>query len=499
MAFQIRRGTNAQRLGITPLQGELIYTTDTKALYVGDGTTAGGTAVGGGGAGATDLNELTDVVINGGTLASGQVLKYDGTNWVNGTDSTGGGATTLDSLTDVVIAGTPTTGQVLKYDGTNWVNGTDSGGGASVLDDLTDVVISGTPTVGQVLKYDGTNWVNGTDSGGGGGATYSISSENGIGGVNLRLSGSDLTTDDVLLAEGGNITITRTDANTITIDALTNENEVLDFVGNWLEASVGNGIAYTYDPLTNALVSTVSISSADDVLIIGTPNDADVLKYDAGLGKWTTGTALLSDDPTPALSGNLTLNGYDITGTGGIHTLGNMRIEGEIIVGGPSNYTGGLTVVSEANSVTAPILDVVNYTAGGSVPLVNILRSRGTRAAPVAVSAGDVLGGFRFSGQGTDLGTESTFAAAIVALADPAGTVSTTYAPGALLFQIKNNAGTTANAMVINQDAIIKFPESSTVLPAVVDDTVIPKYLKIRVTESGSPVDYYIPLFSAAP
>ena len=43
MALQVRRGTNAERLGITPLAGELIYVTDTKQLYVGDGTTVGGT------------------------------------------------------------------------------------------------------------------------------------------------------------------------------------------------------------------------------------------------------------------------------------------------------------------------------------------------------------------------------------------------------------------------------------------------------------------------
>ena len=36
--------------------------------------------------------------------------------------------TNLDSLTDVVVT-TPTTGQVLKYNGTNWVNDTDATGG----------------------------------------------------------------------------------------------------------------------------------------------------------------------------------------------------------------------------------------------------------------------------------------------------------------------------------------------------------------------------------
>ena len=42
MPLQIRRGTTAQRLAITPLTGELIYDTTTGQLFVGNGTTAGG-------------------------------------------------------------------------------------------------------------------------------------------------------------------------------------------------------------------------------------------------------------------------------------------------------------------------------------------------------------------------------------------------------------------------------------------------------------------------
>ena len=73
----------------------------------------------------------------------------------------------LDGLTDVTIT-SPTTGQVLKYNGTAWVNGTEAtGGGGGALDDLTDVVVT-TPTTGQVLKYNGTNWVNDTDATGSG-------------------------------------------------------------------------------------------------------------------------------------------------------------------------------------------------------------------------------------------------------------------------------------------------------------------------------------------
>lgn len=45
MPLQIRRGTTAERGTITPVAGELIYDTDTKAVYVGDGTTAGGIGI----------------------------------------------------------------------------------------------------------------------------------------------------------------------------------------------------------------------------------------------------------------------------------------------------------------------------------------------------------------------------------------------------------------------------------------------------------------------
>ena len=53
MALQLRRGTNAERLAITPALGELVYVTDyadplvsVAPLFVGDGATVGGNPVG---------------------------------------------------------------------------------------------------------------------------------------------------------------------------------------------------------------------------------------------------------------------------------------------------------------------------------------------------------------------------------------------------------------------------------------------------------------------
>lgn len=105
--------------------------------------------------GATNLDGLSDVIVTNPTDA--QVLKFNGTNWVNGNVEEGG-ATNLDGLADVNITN-PTNTQVLKFDGTNWINGnvevsTDLGG-------LTDVNVTN-PTNAQILKFDGTNWVNDT-------------------------------------------------------------------------------------------------------------------------------------------------------------------------------------------------------------------------------------------------------------------------------------------------------------------------------------------------
>ena len=169
------------------------------------------------GGGASTLDGLSDVVVSAPTI--NQVLKYDGTNWVNGTDSTGGvgsvsdsfttiavagqsnivadsstdtltlvagtgisiatnagtdtvtitstvsaGVTNLDELTDVIIT-SASNGQVLKYNGSNWINDTDSTSGSTNLDALTDVIITSASN-GQVLKYNGSNWINDTASAG---------------------------------------------------------------------------------------------------------------------------------------------------------------------------------------------------------------------------------------------------------------------------------------------------------------------------------------------
>lgn len=73
------------------LQGTLRLTSsDSSVTISNDGVdTIDLISTGGGGGGATSLATLSDVNLSSPT--NGQVLKYNGTDWINGTDNTGGG------------------------------------------------------------------------------------------------------------------------------------------------------------------------------------------------------------------------------------------------------------------------------------------------------------------------------------------------------------------------------------------------------------------------
>jgi microcystin-dependent protein len=67
----VRRGTNADRLNVVLSEGELGYTTDTKKLFIGDGQTPGGIAIGGGitgNGGGRFVGSSTDVTVFTGAV-----------------------------------------------------------------------------------------------------------------------------------------------------------------------------------------------------------------------------------------------------------------------------------------------------------------------------------------------------------------------------------------------------------------------------------------------
>ncbi len=206
----------------TTYHGMIAHVHDQARLYYAHGgnwvPVANQSEIGSGG--AVNINDLNDVTITDPQV--GQVLKWNGTSWINDTDATGGGgggggSGTVTSVsitsangfagsvatatsTPAITISTSVTG-ILKGNGTAIsaaVSGTDfqapltltttgtsgaatligntlnipqytggGGGGSTSLDGLTDVVVT-SPSVGQVIKYNGTAWVNDTDATGGG-------------------------------------------------------------------------------------------------------------------------------------------------------------------------------------------------------------------------------------------------------------------------------------------------------------------------------------------
>ena len=117
---QIRRGTDAENAAFTGQEGELVYTTDTKDLYVHDGSTAGGTVVGSltgiaddsitfakieeipantilgnNTGGSSDILELTTAQTRITLLNVADVVNYSHPNHTGEVTSTGDGATLL--------------------------------------------------------------------------------------------------------------------------------------------------------------------------------------------------------------------------------------------------------------------------------------------------------------------------------------------------------------------------------------------------------------------
>jgi hypothetical protein len=92
MTLRLRRGLDIDRQGIVFAEGELVYTTDTKQIYIGDGSTVGGVRV----TGASDGSppELTqNLNLNGYNIS--------GTGTISATSFTGDGS----GLTDLPLGG----------------------------------------------------------------------------------------------------------------------------------------------------------------------------------------------------------------------------------------------------------------------------------------------------------------------------------------------------------------------------------------------------------
>lgn len=134
MALLLRRGLEADRLSFTPEEGELIYVTDTKLIYVGDGVTPGGNLLSGG---TTPPSSPTYALTrSSATVSEGAsvTITLTTTNVSNGTSVpytiTGTGITAADlglvSLTGSFTVNSNTASLVINIDNDFTTEGTET-------------------------------------------------------------------------------------------------------------------------------------------------------------------------------------------------------------------------------------------------------------------------------------------------------------------------------------------------------------------------------------
>jgi hypothetical protein len=435
--------------GISVVGNTIINTGDTDpADDVTTGSAAGGDAFG-------TFGNLTVTGLQGEPVASllptsGQVLKYNGTQWVpasdenttytagtglsltgttfantgdtnaadditTGTAAAGDVTGTFPTLTVAALQGTgisataPTTGQVLKYDGTNWVPASDDGivytagtgiditgnvvtntGDTNASDDITtgtaaagDVsgtfptltvaAIQGTsvsataPTTGQVLKYDGTNWVPGSDDG----IVYTAGTGIDISGNVVTNTGDTNAGDDITTSTSAAGDVTGT-FPTLTVAAIQ-----------------GTGVAATAP-------TTGQVLKYDGTEWV--PGSDENTTYSAGAGLSLTGTTFANTGDTDA-SDDITTSSAaagDVTGT--FPTLTVAAIQGTGI--SAAAPTTGQVLRYDGTNWTPAEADTITYLAGTGISIsgATISNNGDTNASDdittATAAAGDVSGTF---------------------------------------------------------------------------------------------------------
>lgn len=108
---------------------------------------------------------------------------------------------------------------------------------------------------GRLYVYFSGVWIDASPADGF--ITYNIVAAETTNGAFIRLSGDDASIDDIKIASGANITVTRTDANTITLSSTS-------YTGN-ITGNVTGNVTGNAGTVTNGVYTTSSVNALADV------------------------------------------------------------------------------------------------------------------------------------------------------------------------------------------------------------------------------------------
>lgn len=308
------------------------------------------------------------------------------------------------------------------------------------LQDTVGAMVTGNTETNITVTYDDDNGklnFSATDTN----TTYSISAETATGGANLRLTDSGSITDDVKIASGTAITVSRTDASTITIansgvtSVAGTENEVTVSgstgsvtIGLPDNVTIGGTLTVTGDLTVNGTTTTLNTDTlaVEDNIIVLNSNVSGTPSLDAGIeverGTYTNAK----------IYWNETANAWYLSTPGDSN---GAATESVISTGGAINMFG--TISDGTNTATPDSTnDTLTFAAGtglsvavnGTSDTVTYSFDSGATATVASVTLPDALLGSATataSGSSVTLDTFST----------------TTYSSAKYVVQAKNGSG----------------------------------------------------------
>jgi|GEM_PF-2557522 len=260
------------------------------------------------------------------------------------------GASAIDDLTDVTIT-SPSLNQVLKYDGSTWINDTDSTGGGGVSDgDKGDITVSGTGAVWTIddeavtfakMQHISQNHFLGRDNSGSG-DVEALSATQARDAMGLGTAATTDSTDYATAAQGAL-------ADTA-LQSYTETDPVVGAVSGIVKSDGAGNISAATPGTDYAEASHTHTASQITDFDTEVSNNSSVVANTAKVGV-TTEISNVVEDTTPQLGGDLDAQSNDLNTVGDIDyttsqatisALGNLGASQVIDWSTATHFTGTL-------------------------------------------------------------------------------------------------------------------------------------------------------------